>query len=182
MRRKRGLYLTRRAKECDLEEETKTVEQKVLLCEEKMSSVMSSKKSNLDVPVEDVDGCTDRRIAIPYGIRKTAYSDFSGFGEIGGRQGLSSGDMSWAYSRSLSNGSFGYGEVPYRLAFKRPLGKKPLEELSLFAPRKKCREERYGTVSHQSGWRGVQEAPTHPGGSRERGAKEEETEQDEGEG
>ena len=63
MRRKRGLYLTRRAKECDLEEETKTVEQKVLLCEEKMSSVMSSKKSNLDVPVEDVDGCTDRRFA-----------------------------------------------------------------------------------------------------------------------
>ena len=98
------------SKRVRLEEETKTVEQKVLLCEEKMSSVMSSKKSNLDVPdvpVEDVDGCTDRRIAIPYGIRNTAYSDFSGFGEIGGRQGLSSGDMSWVYSRSLSNGSFG---------------------------------------------------------------------------
>ena len=45
--------------------------------------------------------------------------------------------MSWAYSRSLSNGSFGSDEVPYRLAFKRPLGKKPLEELVLFAPRKK---------------------------------------------
>ena len=83
---------------------------------------------------------------------------------------------------SWSNGSFGYGEVPYRLAFKRPLGKKPLEELSLFAPRKKGREERYGTVSNQSGSRGVQEAPTHPSGSRERGAKEEETEQGEGEG
>ena len=51
----------------------------------------------------------------------------------------------------------------------------------LFAPRKKCREERYGTVSHQSGSRGVQEAQTHPGGSRERGAKEKETERDEGE-
>ena len=89
--------------------------------------------------------------------------------------------MSWAYSRSLSNGSFGYGEVGYRLALKRPLCKKPLEELTLFAPRKKCREERYGTVSNQSGSRGVQEAPTHPGGSRERGTKAEETEQDEGE-
>ena len=76
--------------------------------------------------------------------------------------------MSWAYSRSLSNGSFGYGEVPYRLVFKRPLGKKPLEELTLFAPRKKCREERYSTVSNQSGSRGVQEAQTHPDGSRER--------------
>ena len=85
---------------------------------------------------------------------------------------------------SWSNGSFGYGEVPYRLVFKRPLGKKPLEELSLFAPRKKGREERYGTVSNQSGSRGVQEAQaqTHSGGSRERGAKEEETEQDEGKG
>ena len=82
---------------------------------------------------------------------------------------------------SWSNGSFGYGEVPYRLAFKRPLGKKPLEELSLFAPRKKGREERYGTVSNQSGSRGVQEAQTHSGGERERGAKEEETERDEGE-
>ena len=82
---------------------------------------------------------------------------------------------------SWSNGSFGYGEVPYRLVFKRPLGKKPLEELTLFAPRKKGREERYGTVSNQSGSRGVQEAQTHSGGSRERGAKEEETERDEGE-
>ena len=89
--------------------------------------------------------------------------------------------MSWAYSRSLSNESFGYGEVPYRLALKRPLGKKPLEELSLFAPRKQGREERYGTVSNQSGSRGVQEAETHPGGSIERGAKEEEAVQDEGE-
>ena len=91
--------------------------------------------------------------------------------------------MSWAYWRSLNNGSFGYGEVGYRLALKRPLGKKPLEELSLFAPRKKCREEGYGTVSHQSGSQGVQEAQTRPGGSRERerGAKEEETEQGEGE-
>ena len=62
--------------ECDLEEETKTVEQKYILHEEKLSSVMSSKKSNLDVPVEDVGGCTDRRIAIPHGIRNTAYSDF----------------------------------------------------------------------------------------------------------
>ena len=44
--------------------------------------------------------------------------------------------MSWAYWRSLNNGSFGYGEVGYRLALKRPLGKKPLEELSLFAPKK----------------------------------------------
>ena len=52
----------------------------------------------------------------------------------------------------------------------------------LFAARKKGREEGYGTVSNQSGSRGVQEAETHPGGSRERGAKEEETEQDEGEG
>ena len=168
MRRKRGLYLTRRAKECDLEEETKTVEQKVLLCEEKMSSVMSSKKSNLDVPVEDVDGCTDRRIAIPHGIRNTAYSDFSGFGGIGGRQGLRSDGLSWAYSRSLRNESFGYGEVCYRLAFNRPLGKKPLEELSLFGAKKKCREERYGTVSNQIGWRGVEEAPAHPGGEREK--------------
>ena len=86
--------------------------------------------------------------------------------------------MSWAYSRSLSNGSFGYGEVAYRLVFKRPLGKKPLEELSLFA--KKSREERYSTVSNQSGSRGVQEAQTHSGGERERGAKAEETERDEG--
>ena len=132
--------------ECDLEEETKTVEQKVLVCEKKMSSVMSEKKSNLDVPVEDMDGCTDRRIAIPYGIRNTAYSDFSGFGGIGGGQGLRSRDMSWAYSRSLSNGSFGYGEVPYRLVFKRPLGKKPLEELTLFAPRN---AERRGTVPYR---------------------------------
>ena len=53
--------------ECDLEEETKTVEQKYILREEKLSSVLSSKKWNLDVPVEDVDGCTDRRIAIPMG-------------------------------------------------------------------------------------------------------------------
>ena len=74
-----GTYKEKK-EECDLEEGTKTVEQKLLLCEEKLSSVMSSKKSNLDVPVEDVDGCTDRRIAIPHGIRKTAYSDFSGFG------------------------------------------------------------------------------------------------------
>ena len=96
---------------------------------------------------------------------------------------MRSRDMLWAYSRSLHNGSFGYGEVGYRLAFKRPLGKKPFEELVLFAARKKGREERYGTVSNQSGSRGVQEAQTHPGGSRERerGAKEEETEQDEGE-
>ena len=135
----------KKKEECDLEEETKTVEQKVLVCEKKMSSVLSEKKANLDVPVEDVDGCTDRRIAIPHGIRNTAYSDFSGFGGIGGRQGLRSGDMSWAYSRSLSNGSFGYGEVAYRLAFKRPLGKKPLEELTLFAPRK---AERRDTVPY----------------------------------
>ena len=54
--------------------------------------------------------------------------------------------MSWAYSRSLSSGSFGYGEVGYRLAFKRPLGKKPLEELTLFAPRK---AERRGTVPYR---------------------------------
>ena len=66
--------------ECDLEEETKTVEQKVLVCEKKMSSEMSSKKSNLAIAVEDLDGCTDRKFAIPYGIRKTTYSDFSGFG------------------------------------------------------------------------------------------------------
>ena len=71
---------------------------------------------------------------------------------------MRSGDISWAYSRSLRNGSFGSGEVGYRLDFKRPLCKKPLEELMLFAPRKKCREERYGTVSNQSGSRGVQEA------------------------
>ena len=134
--------------ECDLEEETKTVEQKHILHEKKMSSVISSKRSNLDVPVEDVDGCTDRRIAIPYGIRNTAYSDFSGFRGIGGRQGLRSGDMSWAYWRSLSNGSFGYGEVAYRLVLKRPLGKKPLEELTLFICSKKGREEGYGTVSN----------------------------------
>ena len=131
--------------ECDLEEETKTVEQKHILHEKKLSSVMSEKKANLDVQVEDVDGCTDKRFAIPHGIRNTAYSDFSGFGGIGG-QGLRSRDMSWAYSRSLSNGSFGYGEVPYRLVFKRPLGKKPLEELSLFAPRK---AERRGTVPYR---------------------------------
>ena len=59
---------------------------------------------------------------------------------------MRSGDMSWAYSRSLRSGSFGSGEVPYRLAFKRPLGKKPLEELSLFAPRK---AERRGTVLYR---------------------------------
>ena len=132
--------------ECDLEEETKTVEQKHILREKKMSSVMSEKKANLATPVEDLDGCTDRRIAIPHGIRNTAYSGFSGFGGIGGGQGLRSRDMSWAYWRSLSNGSFGYGEVPYRLVFKRPLGKKPLEELSLFAPRK---AERRGTVPYR---------------------------------
>ena len=51
--------------ECDLEEETKTVEQKHILCEGKMSSVMSSKRANLDVPLEDGDGSNDRRIAIP---------------------------------------------------------------------------------------------------------------------
>ena len=53
----------------------------------------------------------------------------------------------------------------------------------MFAARKKGREEGYGTVSNQGGSRGVQEAQTHPGGSRERerGAKEEETEQGEGE-
>ena len=68
--------------ECDLEEETRTVEQKLLLSEKKMSSVLSSKKWNLGIPVEDVDGCTDRRFAIPYGIRNTAYSGFSGFGEL----------------------------------------------------------------------------------------------------
>ena len=73
-----GTYKEKK-EECDLEEETKTVEHKYILCEKKVSSVMSSKKSNLDVALEDVDGCTDRRIAIPYGIRKTAYSDFSGF-------------------------------------------------------------------------------------------------------
>ena len=50
--------------------------------------------------------------------------------------------MSWAYWRPLSNGSFGYGEVGYRLAFNRLLGKKPLEELMLFGARKKGREER----------------------------------------
>ena len=66
--------------ECDLEEETKTVYQKYILHEEKLSSEMSSKKWNLAIPVEDVDGCTDRRFAIPHGLRKTAYSDFSGFG------------------------------------------------------------------------------------------------------
>ena len=132
--------------ECELEEETKTVEQKHILHEKKLSSVLSSKRANLDVPVEDVDGCTDRRIAIPHGIRNTAYSGFSGFGGIGGRQGLKSRDMSWAYSRSLRNGSFGYGEVAYRLVFKRPLGKKPLEELTLFAPRK---AERRGTVRYR---------------------------------
>ena len=132
--------------ECDLEEETKTVYQKYILHEEKLSSVMSSKKWSLAIPVEDVDGCTDRRFAIPHGLRKTAYSGFSGFGGIGGRQGLRSRDMSWAYSRSLSNGSFGYGEVAYRLVFKRPLGKKPLEELTLFAPRK---AERRGTVPYR---------------------------------
>ena len=54
------------------------------------------------------------------------------------------------------------------MAFKRPLGKKPFEELVLFAARKKGREEGYGTVSNQSGSRGVQEAETHPGGQRER--------------
>ena len=59
---------------------------------------------------------------------------------------MKSRDMSWAYSRSLRNGSFGYGEVAYRLVFKRPLGKKPLEELSLFAPRK---AERRGTVPYR---------------------------------
>ena len=89
--------------------------------------------------------------------------------------------MSWAYWRPLSNGSFGYGEVGYRLAFNRPLGKKPLEELSLFGARKKGREERYGMVWNQSGSRGVEEAPTHPSGERKRGAKAEETEQVEGE-
>ena len=69
--------------ECDLEEETMIVVQKYILPEEKLSSVMSSKKWNLAIRVEDVDGCTDRRFAIPYGIRKTAYSAFSGFlGEL----------------------------------------------------------------------------------------------------
>ena len=66
--------------ECDLEEETKTVEQKYILCEKKLSSEMSSKKWNLAIVVEDVDGCTDRRLSIPYGIRNTTYCDFSGFG------------------------------------------------------------------------------------------------------
>ena len=89
--------------------------------------------------------------------------------------------MSWAYSRSLSNGSFGYGEVPYRLAFKRPLGKKPLEELSLFAPRK---AERRGTVPYRI--KAAREEykklkPTLAARERERGAKEEEAERDEGE-
>ena len=49
----------------------------------------------------------------------------------------------------------------------------------LFGARKKGREEGYGTVWNQSGSRGVQEAQTHPGGARERGAKEKETERDE---
>ena len=66
--------------ECDLEEETKTADQKYILCEKKMSSEMSEKELNLATPVEDVDGCTDIRFSIPYGIRNTAYSDFSGFG------------------------------------------------------------------------------------------------------
>ena len=92
--------------ECDLEEETKMVDHKYTPSEKKMSSEMSSKKCNLDVPLEDVDRCTDRRFAIPYGIRNTAYSGFSGFRGIGG-QGLRSRDMPWAYSRSLHNGSFG---------------------------------------------------------------------------
>ena len=66
--------------ECDLEEETKMVEQKYILCGKKLSSVMSSKKWNLAIALEDVDGCIDRRIAIPYGLRNTTYCDFSGFG------------------------------------------------------------------------------------------------------
>ena len=66
--------------ECDLEEEAKMVEQKYILCGKKLSSVMSSKKWNLAIALEDVDGCIDRRIAIPYGLRNTTYCDFSGFG------------------------------------------------------------------------------------------------------
>ena len=42
----------------------------------------------------------------------------------------------------------------------------------MFAARKKGREEGYGTVSNQSGSRGVQEAETLPGGSREREREE----------
>ena len=79
--------------ECDLEEETKMVDHKYIPSEKKMSSVLSSKKWNLATPVEDDDRCTDRRFAIPYGIRNTAYSGFSGFRGIGG-QGLRSRDMS----------------------------------------------------------------------------------------
>ena len=88
--------------------------------------------------------------------------------------------MSWAYWRSLSNGSFGYGEVAYRLVFKRPLGKKPLEELTLFAPRK---AERRGTAPYRIKAAREEYKKLKPTlAARERGAKEEEAERDEGEG